>query len=118
MPTGTMRDVMATGSARDAARAFFEQEARNFEKIRRHELGLTDEEELPQYFYQEYPLAMYPADGDPVVVRNEAERDRRAAEGYVEARNLAALQEDSDSDSDEPEMPQRGAGGRFMPRAR
>jgi hypothetical protein len=107
MPTGPAQ-VKAHGSTRDAVRNFFETEARNAEKVQRHVLGLSEDDELPAYVHQEFPKAMYPEQegGDPIVVEDEDEESKRTAEGYfaslAEAKaHYARNGEEDDDDGDE-----------------
>ena len=105
MPTGPAQ-VKAHGSTRDAVRNFFETETRNAEKIQRHTLGLTEDDELPPYVYQDFPKAMYPEDegGDPIIVADYNEEQKRSAEGYfatlAEAKAHYARNGDGDDEDD------------------
>jgi hypothetical protein len=83
MPIGPA-SVRAEGSTREAVKEFFAAEVKNAEKIQRHTLGLSDDEDVPPYVYQPYPKAMYPyAEGDdPIVVENESQEQARIDEGY------------------------------------
>jgi hypothetical protein len=110
MPTGPAQ-VKTHGSTRDAVRNFFETEARNAEKIQRHVLELSEDDELPAYVYQEFPKAMYPEHegDDPIVVADEDEESKRAAEGYfaslAEAKaHYAKNGDEDDNDGDEDEI--------------
>lgn len=114
MPTGPAQ-VKAHGSTRDAVRNFFETEVRNGEKIRKHELGLTDDDELPPYVHQDYPKAMYPAHegDDTIVVQNADEEAKRSHEGFfatlAEAKAHYARngdgEFDDDDDGDDEDLP-------------
>lgn len=112
MPIGPA-SVRAEGSTREAVKEFFAAEAKNSDKIRRHTLGLAEDEDLPPYTYEEYPKAMYPYDAgdEPIVVANEAQEQARLEDGYfstlAEARAHYTMNGDSeegDGDDDDGEI--------------
>lgn len=129
MPDSPVRTL---GSTRDAIREFFAAERRNSEKIEKFNRGLTEEDELPPYVYQEYPKAMYPLghpEEDAVLAKDLREEQRWIAEGYYPslAEQQAAREafETEIGQAEEPneetaesvgttQAPARGAGGRFQ----
>lgn len=97
--------VRTTGSTRDAVREHFNAETRNAEKIKKHDLGLSDDEELPPYEHQEYPKAMHHADGSSVIANNQDEEDEHQQSGFHGTlADAQAEQENGDDESDEPDF--------------
>lgn len=75
--------IKSKGSYRDNVRAFFDAERANDEKIRRAQLGLSEDEEIPRYQHQSYPRHL-PLSTDPndfVEVSSEEEEQRAVALG-------------------------------------
>jgi hypothetical protein len=54
--------VRAKGSVKECLRELFDAERRNAEKIQLHALGLTEDDELPPYPHQHFPMALYRKD--------------------------------------------------------
>src|SRR5262252_4127034 len=110
--------VRSNGSVELARQEFFAAERRNDDKKRKAELGLSEDDELPQYVYQPYPKAMYAiGNEDSLVVKNAAEEQARLKEGWFSSLDeaiAAAMSEDAEEEYATP-MPKRGAGGRFLP---
>lgn len=108
MPEGPAR-VRASGSTREAVREFFAAEVRNNERIRKFELGLTDDQELPAYVPEDhpYPKAMYPLgypQEEPIVVEDANEEREKVNEGYYPSLAEAkAAREELEADVGQPE---------------
>jgi len=109
------------GSVNLAVQEFFATARRNNEKEQKHELGLSEDDELPQYVFKAYPKAIFTIGGeDSIVVKDAQEEQARLREGWystlAEALEAAMAEEPEQEYVTAAQPPKRGAGGRFLPK--
>jgi hypothetical protein len=105
------------GNVRQAVQEFFLSEARNWERIRRRDLGLTDDDEMPAYVFQEYPKVVYDAELMPVEVHSAQEEQQKLGEGCCSTLAEAQKQDKVPRKSSRKGGTDHGAGGRFLPKS-
>jgi hypothetical protein len=118
--------VRTRGNVRQAVQEFFQSEARNYERIKKSELGLGEDDELPPYVHREYPKILYPADDSlPIEVATEQDAQQKLGEGYCYTQQEAKQARDeapepylpSEDELDDEAAPvSRDTGGRFQKR--
>jgi uncharacterized protein with von Willebrand factor type A (vWA) domain len=106
------------GNVRQAVQEFFLSEARNWEKIHKKDLGLTDDDELPPYVHQEYPKVIYDSELIPMEVHNAQEEQQMTGEGYYSTlaeANAAQKAPEENIAAPARSKPQKKAGSTWQP---
>jgi hypothetical protein len=99
--------VRTSGSTMLAVQEFFGTERRNGDRIQKLNLGLSEDDELPPYVYQEFPKALYGPDGETALARNAEEEQAKLREGYFPTLEAAlAAEEAASSYTGEEEAPE------------
>lgn len=76
--------VRANGSVKQAVAEFFDAERRNAAFIEKHRLGLSPDDDLPVYRHQDFPRALYGADGEMITVASHHEEKQKLKDGYFD----------------------------------